>query len=219
MDDDLFVDGDELLGILARWEAVAPDTEDAGEGMLAFMGDDDADVAIPGVGADVGAAPVCEVEADDSDSVSDASSSTSSYSSSSSSSTSSTTSMDSELRKKKCDDILKFAGGELRYYNKGQRVVAHCPCHMNCVRTRGFQGSTSKARAGQGRPLGFLARWMELGHVCSVEEHNTLQPDGVPFEQRLDARNELMETAGSVRFLNRERPLREGEGLEPETIR
>ena len=106
------------------------------------------------------------------------------------------------MRAKRCDDVLQYAGGELRFYTKNLRVVAYCPWHLQCVRTRSVRRPppTGKKQRGQGRPLGFLAAWLELGATLDADQHNSLQPNGVDIEQRLAARSRLNATLGPSGF-------------------
>jgi len=212
LDDDLRVDGDELLRILARWEAVRP--EAAADGPPGAVGDDGGDAESDAAGGGSTPSGGCSLARSAPSSASSAGSSSSPSSPSGSSS-----SRESEGRRaRRCDDYVVSACGEIRFYEKNLRVVAHCPCHTNCVRSRSFAGSLVAKRAGQGRPLGFLARWLEMGAHLSAYEHNRLQPGGTPFEERLDARERLEACNGSDRLFRRERPLRDDEGKEPDVV-
>ena len=88
------------------------------------------------------------------------------------------------------------------------------------MRTRSFRRPppTGKKQLGQGRPLGFLAAWLELGATLDADQHNSLQPNGVDIEQRLAARSRLNATPGAIRFQRRERSPGPDEDLEPEVL-
>jgi hypothetical protein len=114
--------------------------------------------------------------------------------------------------KDKADLVLDVPNGILRYYKKGNIVVAHCTMQghgSKCCRTRTLTLSLKKGRSGQGRPLGLLLRW--LTHLAPSErEHKTaitlFMPDRAA---RITSRALLVASVGADHHVFRiERPRR-----------
>ena len=112
--------------------------------------------------------------------------------------------------------VFDVPGGKLTFYSKGY-ITATCsnPRHGKCVMSR----STLVGRAlGQGRPLGLMKAWLQLGRTCpSKEAHwdKSLWPD---LAARRLARVELETMDGALDILGCERPQRPGEGSEPDVV-
>lgn len=125
----------------------------------------------------------------------------------------------------KSDIEVSVRGGFIRHYSAYSSMVAHCdnPLHGNrCRFTRSTKPSDRSSRAGQGRPLGLLLSWLQVGadeNIRTAAEHlHVSQPD---FATRSSCRAELgsLVSADVVQaMLACERPQRPGEGEEPTTI-
>ena len=83
--------------------------------------------------------------------------------------------------------------------------------------TRTNQASAVEGRnAAQGRPLGLLARWLRAARLAdSKDEHESLVAF-LFFEERRNAREELLQEQNGAAMANKERPPRDGEGPKPE---
>ena len=62
---------------------------------------------------------------------------------------------------------VRLPSGIISYYKKGE-FVAGCRCagHHRCTKTRQGVGASKKGPTLTGRPLGFLAAWLDIGSVC-----------------------------------------------------
>ena len=99
--------------------------------------------------------------------------------------------------------FLKHAPGQSSLY-------AVCVRHRNCVKTRTYKKSS---RIGAGRPVGFLSGWL---HVSNDHDSKASHMKAMPsFATRLAARELIQMEWNSSDFLELERGLEEGEGLEP----
>lgn len=119
-------------------------------------------------------------------------------------------------------------GGYLRYYKKGNMIVAHCIRHgdRDCRLTRTCNASTAKGRAGQGRPLGLMAAWLLAAHDAdpdtadghkSREFLKTIQTAD-SYQVRADARESLGAIEGIEEWFALERAQLESEEAEPKAV-
>eukprot|EP00971_Amphidinium_carterae_P342733 6482145-Amphidinium_carterae.1 len=125
------------------------------------------------------------------------------------------------------DAVSYVAGGKISFYGNKAAYEAVCsnPCHgppgsCNMTRTargRMKQGAETKVA---GRPLGFLALWLEKGsQVSSKEAHrNKDSLQAFTHAERLAARVKLLETASGRDLSTHERAQQQDEGIEPETM-
>ena len=94
-----------------------------------------------------------------------------------------------------------------------QEIYATCGVrgHGSCILTRTTKIGRKK---GQGRPVGFLAAWLQAGPTFgSKDAHMKHKPT---FPERAAARRSLKTLPGVVDFFNMERLALEGEGSEPD---
>ena len=116
------------------------------------------------------------------------------------------------------DDVVRYSvpGGEIRYYHKNGRFVAHCenPAHGNCRREKlGYAG----VRKAQGRPLGYLMAWLAEAEDYDTHAQHLACTNNLPLGARQAGREALKAAIGSDAVLFRaERACREGELEEPE---
>ena len=107
--------------------------------------------------------------------------------------------------------------GKFSQYKDGS-LVATCPiveCGQRCRLTKRLYASNDGKNPGQGRPIGLMYAWLQVGH----EEHVRDSKIKFSFKQRCDARDELLGLDGGKNFAELvERKRFEGEGLEPELI-
>ena len=102
------------------------------------------------------------------------------------------------------------------------RFQAQCPLKdehgQGCRLTRAghaFEGARGTRRTAQGRPLGLLAAWLQCAGMCSSKEEHQVLAGMVSYEDRLRAREHLLEQPQGPEIAAQERPLLEGEPLEP----
>ena len=121
--------------------------------------------------------------------------------------------------------------GCIKYYHKSRIFVAECPkpahnpvvdgkaykCHL----TRQATASAVKGREGQGIPLGLMLAWLldEFGEITRISHVHVVPPTTI-WAIMSRYRTALMECdSPAVRaLLAAERPLREGEALEPPEV-
>ena len=116
------------------------------------------------------------------------------------------------------DALIVFADGaptsfRIRHKPQANDLYTSCSLHgSTCSRTRTCNGAQRRPR--QGRPLGELAAWATLGASYSTAEaHKRAQPS---LQQRQEARRQLKNDEGYMRFSALERPRRDNEQSEPE---
>ena len=117
-------------------------------------------------------------------------------------------------------------GGVLRYYEKLNQLVAHCPCASHGDRCRLTRTTLAGKLQGQGRPMGLLLAWAKhAADFATQQEHVHLQASDAAelvrsFETRSTARLEGMATPELAPFVAVERPQGEAEETEePERVR
>ena len=120
-----------------------------------------------------------------------------------------------------------FAGGSITYYaskadpefGRFQAVCGNLHHGKLCRLTRTNRGAPGGRKVAQGRPLGLLAVWLEVGQqVDSKEEHEAMIAFLI-FEERSRCRAGLITQENGLGLATFERPPRDdGEGLEPEGI-
>lgn len=110
-------------------------------------------------------------------------------------------------------------GGKLSCYSGRAIVEAVCsnPAHGKCVMTRTLMASSTPGRAGQGRPLGFLAAWLAAGLDAPTKAVHWAA-SGVAKSNRQAARSALRAAPGGDALLSLERVRREGEDSEPDEV-
>lgn len=117
--------------------------------------------------------------------------------------------------------VCQVPGGSIGYYVSKSAFEAVCdnPAHGRCVATR-----TSSGRATgedgfprSGRPLGFLAAWLQAGQgVGSKAEHWQLFDQ--PHSERVRLRSEFSTSGAFQTLLAHERARAEGEPEEPRSL-
>lgn len=117
-----------------------------------------------------------------------------------------------------------FSGGSITFYpNKnraGGRFQAKCGIIEHGDRCRLTRTSNPPARSrrnlAQGRPLGLLAAWLEMGTVVDNQEEHLAMAAFVLLGDRTRCRQELLESPGGRALAAHERAQRAGEGEEPD---
>ena len=108
--------------------------------------------------------------------------------------------------------------GDLRYNTVMNYYRAKCGRHQ-CERQRTATASEYASRAGQGRPLGLLAAWLRA-HDCSCKREHVAKGNASLAERR--AARDFLKTLHSQEaydeFASYERPRRENEPEEPDTV-
>ena len=107
---------------------------------------------------------------------------------------------------------LEVPGGRVTYYRLGQFTATCTSGHGRCVMTR---SALPGRRVCQGRPLGFLVKWLEQGMSLRSKAEHWNQAAWPDQESRLQKRRELEGMVGGPELLSMERTPREGEGPEP----
>ena len=108
-------------------------------------------------------------------------------------------------------------GGRITYYKSKDSYQAVCsnPAHSNCVMTKTCRASAALARYGQGRPLGFLAAWLNNNQQPTKFNHWQVAPN---FQDRKLHRLQLAATDGGRLLLAKERQQREDSDIEPHDV-
>ena len=111
--------------------------------------------------------------------------------------------------------FIEVEGGRIVYNAKKNDLIAECrsPGHEKCRKHRTCKPGV---REQQGRPIGFLAAWLK--RRAGFHTHVThLQVGWISKEDR-DAARAAFEAMGpdALALLQYERPLRPGEGREPD---
>ena len=114
----------------------------------------------------------------------------------------------------KADLTLAVTGGRLSFYRKSQICTATCTneLHGRCVLTRSMVAGRSPA---QGRPLGLLLSWLEMGITVDTKLEHWDRDCWPTLSEREAARTLFLHVEGAQPFLDEERPLRPGEPEEP----
>lgn len=111
---------------------------------------------------------------------------------------------------------MGYEGGRIAVYRNGN-FAAYCsnPAHGRCILTRVRHAGRKKA---QGRPCGLLAAWLALSDDPAITTKKAhMDSSNLPgFDARLHHRTNLGTIPGNEDLLSYERPVREGEGPEPE---
>ena len=136
-------------------------------------------------------------------------------SNSSSSSSSSSSEADAEPKVRAdptADERIEYRNGSIRYNYKTCNLVAHCSIHpKNCRKTRTAKPGRN---SGQGRPIGFLAAWLDAAeaHEDGRAHNSQCQPS---LEDRQKARAHFKQLPGAANLLQFERQQEAGEPEEP----
>eukprot|EP00971_Amphidinium_carterae_P350898 6491798-Amphidinium_carterae.2 len=110
--------------------------------------------------------------------------------------------------------------GKIAYHRSKDAYEAHCPCHARCVLTRTCKGK-KKVRgtaSAQGRPLGMLVAWLQMGEGATSREAHWDKAkwiDGLSLDKRRAGRQLLKDMRESHVLFPFERPLLPGEEDEP----
>lgn len=120
------------------------------------------------------------------------------------------------------DGDFLFAEHCIKYNAVNDEFYAECPNPAHGSRCRATRSAHEGRKAAQGRPLGFLAAWVLEGldpqYQTAQEHQRKCKPS---HRRRRDARFAL-DKIGQVALLRefqaKERPRRDGEGLEPENV-
>eukprot|EP00971_Amphidinium_carterae_P337826 6474869-Amphidinium_carterae.1 len=112
----------------------------------------------------------------------------------------------------------KMDGGRIHYHHSKQSFEAICNRHAGCTLTRTHKARKRLNKNGfpqGGRPLGFLAAWLEL-HCESKLEHRDLPTlANLSHEQRSACRDALAMAEGGAELLRFEREKLPEEPEEP----
>ena len=122
----------------------------------------------------------------------------------------------------------RLANGTLTYYASNQSFEATCNAHRGerCTLTSKATAATPRQAAlGRGRPLGFLALWLEAAPVC-FDKDDHKHPDQLrrlaseeAFEERRLLRDGFHAIEGMDALAAAERQeLAPGEGVEPRSV-
>ena len=113
-------------------------------------------------------------------------------------------------------------GGTIAYYRSKQAFQAVCDnaAHGRCVLTRTSRGRAAGPDGAQrgGRPIGFLAAWLSAGENCATKAEHWVRLDN-GHADRLALRQQIAQTPEGVRLMSFERPLADGEEVEPLDLR
>lgn len=117
-----------------------------------------------------------------------------------------------------------FPWGKIAYYASKNSFEAICrnPAHGKCVLTRSAKAKTTRAGrppAG-GRPVGFMAAWLQHGDVASKADHWSPDVLRAPLAARKAGRAFVKGARYGTELLSYERPMAadQGETSEPEDI-
>lgn len=122
------------------------------------------------------------------------------------------------------DFTVHLEFGSIRFYFSRLEMVAHCgnPAHgKRCRLSRSVQASAATSRIGQGRPVGLLGAWLMAGqqdqNLTTHEAHVRMRP--LPdLDSRRSARLLVAGRPDGLELLAFERPQRDGEPEEPESV-
>ena len=115
--------------------------------------------------------------------------------------------------------------GWIMFEESSGKLNAHCAKHKSekCKADRLSYGSTNPQRSGQGRPIGFLVAWLLESEDClTKKDHGAVCKrwlsgiDGL--EARIYARAYAKTIPAMARVFECERPQRDDEEEEPETV-
>eukprot|EP00971_Amphidinium_carterae_P313940 6239545-Amphidinium_carterae.4 len=116
---------------------------------------------------------------------------------------------------------LTLASGTISYYPSTRNFQATCHIHDRCVLTRvGQECKRFSLSKGRGRPLGFMAAWLEkAGQYSTKAEHNAATTlAALSQHSRVEARERLLALAGGDVLQGFERQLGTDEAVEPEFV-
>lgn len=110
-----------------------------------------------------------------------------------------------------------FPWGKITYYASKRSFEAICrnPAHGKCVLTRSAKGRKTEPRGG--RPLGFMAAWLQQGHVASKEVHWSPEVLNSSLPARIAGRNFVRAANQGLDLLSFERPRAADAGEASET--
>ena len=116
-----------------------------------------------------------------------------------------------------CEATAMFAGGRISFYPSKAAFQANCnnPAHGRCVLTRSCK---AKGFRQGGRPLGFLAAWLEDNGQPTKQEHWAFEHLKLTRADRLAQRLLIQGDAQKASLLVHERSREDGEDEEPETL-
>ena len=97
--------------------------------------------------------------------------------------------------------------GDLRYNEEAEHIMAVCPLHTNCRRTRTVHPSSTARNPGQGRPIGWLCCWLQLADRFSTAAEHTSQEalKLITLEGRRQARERFMRSEAGRGLARHER--------------
>jgi len=115
---------------------------------------------------------------------------------------------------------LDLTNGKIVFYTLQSRFQCTCSVHPGCTLTR--KGTGHRFRRAQGRPLGLIARWLEIathdGVVTKEDHQNKFLLATFSKADRLQARRRLRQREGpSLEQYERNRYPDEGDS-EPEDV-
>ena len=124
--------------------------------------------------------------------------------------------VDTAARREPAEKVCFAPGGKITWYRQGF-FTAMCDnaLHGKCVLSR---SSKEGRKAPQGRPLGLLTAWLMVGGEHMTKEGHWLKTNWTTLAQRQEARDMLHQLEGGPGLLEEERPLRAGEGPEPDLL-
>lgn len=114
---------------------------------------------------------------------------------------------------------MVFKWGKITYYPSKRVFEAICrhPAHGKCVLTRTSHGRGGAA-SGAGRPMGFLAAWLERADQPSKAAHWAPEVLHASAAARRAAREAVKAMPNGPALLSHERPKENAEDSEPEGL-
>lgn len=124
----------------------------------------------------------------------------------------------------KANVTVVFPWGKISYYASKQAFEAICrnPRHGTCVLTRAARAKAGKSgeRFPGGRPIGFMAAWLQQGQVASKQAHWAPEVLEASHAARRAGRRFVKDAHNGPQLLGFERPkmVDAGENFEPEDL-
>ena len=117
-------------------------------------------------------------------------------------------------------EVFYHPNGKVSFYEKNGRFQCVCSKHPSCQVTRTSRANAS--RPGQGRPLGAMIAWLDLGSKPDIKTKSDHRSPwlwgGLAHSTRLEARRQLRATGGaSIESCERPRATDEADS-EPEVV-
>lgn len=114
--------------------------------------------------------------------------------------------------------VCQTIGGSIAFYGSKSAFEAVCdhPAHGRCVatRTNKGRGKTAEGFPRGGRPVGFLAAWLQTGGAAATKDEHWAMFENSQHE-RAALRAAIGATEAGATLLQHERPVAAGEPQEP----